>query len=68
MEIVVEFALIDQLGMIRIDRLNFDGDFQVSPSVDGLIYFSEGSFLNFPNYFETLSDLLQWLWHERINI
>jgi len=62
-KIVVELAFINQLGMIRVDRLNFDSDFKVGFGVDGLINLSKGSLINFSDDFEVLSDFLKHLRH-----
>lgn len=63
MKVVVELALIDELWVIRIDWLNFDGNFKVGLGVDGLVDLSEGSLVNFADDFEVLPYLLQHLWH-----
>ena len=63
-EIVVKFALIDELGMISVDRLNFDSHFEVGSGIDGLIDFPEGAFINFFNYFKVLANFLKHLWHD----
>ena len=63
MQIIVEFALIDKLWMVRIDRLDFDGDFKVSFGVDGLVDFTKGTFVNLSDYLEVLADFFEHLWH-----
>jgi hypothetical protein len=62
-EIVVKLAFIDQLRMIWVYRLDFDGDFKVCFGVDGLIYLPEGSLINFPDDLEVFSNLLKHLRH-----
>ena len=63
-EIVVKFALIDELRVIGVDGLDFDGNLEVGPGVDSLIDFSKGSFINFFHYFKVLANFLKHLWHD----
>ncbi len=51
--------------MIGIDRLDFDGHFKIGLGVDGLVDFSEGTFVNLSDNFEILSHFLNHLRHSR---
>ena len=63
MKVVVELALIDQLGVISIDRLDFDSNLKVGPCVDSLVNLPKRSFVYFPEDFKVLANFLQHLWH-----
>ncbi len=63
MEVVVEFALIDQLGVFGVHRLYLHSHLQVGLGVDGLVDLSECTFVDLPNHFEVLPYLLQHLRH-----
>jgi hypothetical protein len=41
MEIFVEFTLIDELGMLSVDRFDFDGYFLIGFSINGLVDYTE---------------------------
>jgi len=58
MEVVVEFAFVYQLRVFSVHRFNLHGNFKICLSVDGLVDFSEGSFINLPDDFEVLADFL----------
>jgi len=62
-KIVVEFTLIDQLRVIRIDGFQFDGHLEVSLGVNGLIYLPECALINLADDLEVLADFLQHLRH-----
>lgn len=64
MEIVIEFAFIDQLGMIGVHWFNFDCNFEISARVDGLVDLPKGSLVNLSYNFEIFADFFQHLWHE----
>lgn len=63
MEVVVEFALVDELRVIGVDWLDFYGNFEVGLGIDGLVDFSKGALIDLANDFEVLADLLKHLWH-----
>ena len=63
MEVVVEFAFVNQLRMIRVGGLNFDSDFEVGLGVDSLEDLSESSFIDLSNDLEVFADLLKHLRH-----
>lgn len=63
MEVVVEFALVNELGVVGVDGFNFDGDFEVGLGVDGLEDFPEGSLVDLADDFEVLAYLFEHLWH-----
>ena len=50
MKIVVEFALVHELWMFGVCRLELDGHLQVGLGVDTLEDLSEGSFVKLPYY------------------
>lgn len=58
MEIVIQFALIDQLWMIGVGGFDFDGNLEVCFSVNGLVDLSECTLVNFTDNFEVLTHLL----------
>ena len=64
MEVVVEFALIDELRMICVDGFDFDGNFEVGARVDGLVYFAKCALINFFDDFKVLANFLKHLWHD----
>jgi len=49
--------------VVGIDGLDFDGDFKVGFSVDGLVDFTKGTFVNLSDYLEVFSNFLEHLWH-----
>lgn len=63
MEVVVEFAFINKLGVIRVGGFDFDGDFEVGFGVDSLVDFPEGSLIDFSDDFEVLAHFLKHLRH-----
>lgn len=63
MQVIVELAFIDELWMVGIDRLDFDGDFEVGFGVDGLVDLTEGSFIDLSDDLEVFSNFFQHLWH-----
>ncbi len=54
MQVVVELALVDELGMVGVDGFEFDGDFQIRPCVYSLENLPKGSLVDLPNYLEVL--------------
>lgn len=64
MQIVVEFALIDELWMIGVNRLDFYCNLKVSFGVDGLVNLPEGTLINFFDNFKVLSNFFQHLRHD----
>lgn len=58
MEIVIQFALIDQLWMIGVGGFDFDGNLEIGFSVNGLVDLSECTLVNFTDNFEVLTYLL----------
>lgn len=63
MQVIIKFALVNELGMVRVDGLDFDGDFEVGLGVDGLINLSESPFVNLSDDLEVLSHFLKHLRH-----
>ncbi len=63
MEVVVEFAFVNQLRVIRVDGLNFYGNFKVCFGVDCLKDLSESSFIDLSDDLEVFADLLKHLRH-----
>ena len=62
-EVVVEFAFVDELGVVGICGLDLNCDFEVGFGVDGLVDLSEGSLINFADDLEVLADFLKHLGH-----
>lgn len=63
MQIVVELALIDQLGVIGVDWLNLDGHLQVGPGVHSLEDLPKSTLINFSENLEVFAHFFQHLWH-----
>jgi hypothetical protein len=57
-QIVVKLAFVDQLRMLSVHWLHFDGHLEVGLGVDGLIDLSEGSLVDLADDFEVLPYLL----------
>jgi hypothetical protein len=62
-EVVVEFAFVDELWVIRVCGFDFDGHFQVCFGVDGLVNLSKGSFIDLSDDLEVFTDLFKHLGH-----
>jgi hypothetical protein len=62
-EVIVEFAFVDQLRMIGVDRLYFDGHFKIGFGVDSLEDLSKGSLINLSDDLEVFSHFLKHLRH-----
>ena len=58
MEVVVELALIDELGVFGVHGLHLDRHLKVGLGVDGLVDLSEGSLVDLPDDLEVLPHLL----------
>lgn len=58
MQIVVEFAFVDQLWMFGVGRFYFNRNFEVSFGVDGLVDLAKCTLVNFSDDFEILPHLL----------
>lgn len=63
MQVVVEFALVDELGVVGVDWFDFNCHLQAGFGVDGLIDLPERTFVDLPNDLEVLSHALQHLRH-----
>ena len=63
MEVVVEFALVKQLGMFSFFRLKLDGYLKVGLGVDALENLSEGALIELADDFVVLAYLLRDLRH-----
>jgi len=57
-KVVVEFAFIDQLGVLGVDGLNLNCHLKIGLGVDGLVDLSEGSLVDLADHFEVLPHLL----------
>ncbi len=62
-EVVVEFAFVNQLRVVSSGRFNFYCNFQVGLGVDGLVDLSESSLVDLPDDLEVFSHLLKHLRH-----
>jgi hypothetical protein len=62
-QVVVQFALVNQLGMVRVCRLDFHRHFQVCLGVNGLVNLSKGTFIDLPDDLEVFAYLLKHLGH-----
>ena len=58
MEVVIELTLVDKLGMLGVNRFDFDCNFKVSLSVDCLVDLSEGSFVDLLDDLEVFANFL----------
>lgn len=65
MEVVVEFALVDELRVFSVDGLHLDCHFEVSLGVDGLVDLSEGALIDLPDDLEVFAHFLQHLRHQK---
>ncbi len=63
MEVIVEFAFVNQLRMVSSSGFNFDCNFQVGLGIDGLVDLSESSFVDLSDDLEVFSHLLKHLRH-----
>lgn len=63
MQVVVEFAFVDQLGVIWIYGLDFYSHFQVGFGIDRLVDLAECAFVNFFGDFEVFANFFNHLWH-----
>jgi len=54
-QVVVELALVDQLGMIRTNRFEFHCHLQVSLHIDGLVDLSKGTLIDLSDDFKVLA-------------
>lgn len=63
MKVVVEFALVNQLRVVRADGLDFDCHFEVGLGVDGLVDLAKSALVNLSDDFEVFSHLLKHLRH-----
>lgn len=62
-QVVVEFALVDELWVIGVCGFDFDGDFEVGFGVDGLVNLAEGSFIDLSDDLEVFTNLFKHLGH-----
>jgi hypothetical protein len=62
-EVVVEFAFVNELWVIRVCGFDFDGHFQVCFGVNGLVNLSEGSFIDLSDDLEVFTNLFKHLGH-----
>jgi len=63
MEVVVEFAFVNQLWMVGVGGFDLDGNLEVGLCVDSLVNLPEGSFIDFSDDFEVFANLLKHLRH-----
>lgn len=63
MQVVVQFALINELGVVGVDRFYFDRNLQVCFGIDSLVDLAKSALVDFADDFEVLSDFLDHLWH-----
>ena len=63
MQVVVQFALVNELRMLRIHRLYLHCNLQVSFGIYCLVDLSECSFVDLTDDLEVLPHLLQHLRH-----
>jgi len=61
-QVVVKFALIHQLRVLGVHRLELDGNFEVGFDVQALEDLAEGSLIDFANYLVVFPN---FLWHLR---
>ena len=67
-EVIVELAFINELRVVSVDGLDFDSDFKVGASVNGLVDLPKGSFVNFSDNFKIFAYFFQHLWHQKYYI
>ena len=68
MEVIVKFALVDELGVFCVYGFDLDCDFKVGLCVDGLVDLSEGAFVDLADDFEVFTHFLQHLRHWNIRL
>jgi len=66
-EVVVEFALVDELGMFGVDWFHLDCHFQVGLGVYGLVDFAECTLVDLADDLEVFAHFLQHLRHRENN-
>lgn len=62
-EIVVELALIEKLGMFSIGLLEFDSNLEVGFDVNPLVYLAESTLVNFTDNFVVFTYFFRHLRH-----
>ena len=65
-EVVIELALVDELGILGADWFEFDCDLKVGFGVDALVDLSECSLVDFPYDFVIFPNLLNHLRHFKL--
>jgi hypothetical protein len=61
MKVVVEFTFIDELRVIRVNGLDFNGNLKIGTSIDGLVDLTKSTLINFSYNFKISANLFQHL-------
>jgi hypothetical protein len=67
-QIVVELALVDQLGVFCVDGLDLHGHLEVCLCVYGLVDLPEGALVDLADDLEVFTHLFQHLRHRNIKL
>lgn len=68
MEVVVQFALVDELGVLGVHGLEFDCHLQVGFGVYGLVDLAECPLVDLADYFVVFAHLLYHLRHSNLQL
>ena len=63
MEVIVQFAFVEELRMISVGGLKFDGYLEICLGIDALIDLSECAFIELADDFVVFADLFGYLGH-----
>lgn len=68
MQVIVEFALVDELGVFCVDGFDLHRYFEVCLCVYGLVDLPEGALVDLADDFEVFTHLFQHLRHWNIKL